>query len=59
AGDDPTCEKAPSLDLTLVPKDMSESSKVREEQIESDPSVDMDVWKLYIDGASNDHGYGA
>nr|GEU97667.1 reverse transcriptase domain-containing protein [Tanacetum cinerariifolium] len=59
AGDDPTCEKDPSIDSTLVPKDMSESSKVKEEQTESDPSVDMDVWKLYIDGASNDHGYGA
>ncbi|GJR35743.1 reverse transcriptase domain-containing protein [Tanacetum coccineum] len=36
-----------------------ESPKAREEQINQDPMAEVDVWKLYTDGASNDYGLGA
>ncbi|GJS78281.1 reverse transcriptase domain-containing protein [Tanacetum coccineum] len=56
AGDDPSCKKAPKSKTTLGLEDVPESSKAREEQTNQDPIVEVDVWKLYTDGASNDHG---
>ncbi|GJR28751.1 reverse transcriptase domain-containing protein [Tanacetum coccineum] len=56
AGDDPSCKKDPSSEAPLGSKDMSESSKSKDEQINQDPVAKVDVWKLYTDGASNDHG---
>ncbi|GJW40319.1 reverse transcriptase domain-containing protein [Tanacetum coccineum] len=56
AGDDPSCKKDPSSEAPLGSKDMSESSKANDEQINQDPVAKVDVWKLYTDGASNDHG---
>nr|GEW05660.1 hypothetical protein [Tanacetum cinerariifolium] len=55
AGDGLTYEKSPSLDSSMMPKDVSESSKVREEQTESDPSVDMDNFS----NSNNDTEYEA
>nr|GEU97663.1 reverse transcriptase domain-containing protein [Tanacetum cinerariifolium] len=55
AGDGLTYEKAHSLDSALVPKDVSESSKVRDEQTESDPSVDLDNFN----NSNNDTEYEA
>ncbi|GKE29325.1 reverse transcriptase domain-containing protein [Tanacetum coccineum] len=50
---------APNSKAVPNPKEASESSKGKEEQIIPDPQTKADVWKLYTDGASSDYGSGA
>ncbi|GKA65738.1 reverse transcriptase domain-containing protein [Tanacetum coccineum] len=40
----------------LGSKDVPELSKAKEEHTKQDPVAEVDVWKMYANGASNDHG---
>nr|GEW93892.1 reverse transcriptase domain-containing protein [Tanacetum cinerariifolium] len=58
-GDDPICKKVPNLETTPDSKEVLESAKAREEPANMDLIDEVEVWKLYTDGASNDHGFEA
>ncbi|GJY19962.1 reverse transcriptase domain-containing protein, partial [Tanacetum coccineum] len=49
----------PNPKITSDPKEVPKSSKGKEEQESLDPIAKADVWKLYTNGASSDHGSGA
>ncbi|GKA12876.1 reverse transcriptase domain-containing protein [Tanacetum coccineum] len=59
AGDDPMSEKTTRSKKFLEPDKAPESSRSKEEQTVAAPIDGIDTWKLYTDGASNDHGSGA
>ncbi|GKA80403.1 reverse transcriptase domain-containing protein [Tanacetum coccineum] len=59
AGDDPMSKGTPSSKKFLKPNKDPESLRSKEEQMAIDPIEEADTWKLYTDGASNDHGSGA
>ncbi|GJZ02816.1 retrotransposon ORF1 [Tanacetum coccineum] len=56
---DPPNEGTPNPKVTPSTKEVPKSSKGKEKQASPEPMDGPDVWKLYTDGASNDHGSGA
>nr|GFA10813.1 hypothetical protein [Tanacetum cinerariifolium] len=58
-GDDPICKKVPNLETAPDSKEVPESAKAREEPANMDLIDEVEVWKLYTNGASNDHGFEA
>ncbi|GJX82017.1 reverse transcriptase domain-containing protein [Tanacetum coccineum] len=59
AGENTPNKGAPNSKAAPDPKEAPESSKGKEEQTISDPMAEADVWKLYTDEGSSDHGSGA
>nr|GEZ76929.1 reverse transcriptase domain-containing protein [Tanacetum cinerariifolium] len=57
--DDPICKKVPNLETAPDSKEVPESAKAREEPANMDLIDEVEVWKLYTNGASNDHGFEA
>ncbi|GKD47760.1 reverse transcriptase domain-containing protein [Tanacetum coccineum] len=58
-GNDPMRKGTPDPDKPLDQKEALESSGSKEEQTAAIPINEAVTWKLYTDGASNDHGSGA
>ncbi|GJZ30904.1 reverse transcriptase domain-containing protein [Tanacetum coccineum] len=58
-GDDPTSKGTPDPEKPSDQKEALESSRNKEEQTAVVPIDEADTWKLYTDGASNDHRSGA
>ncbi|GJZ06592.1 reverse transcriptase domain-containing protein [Tanacetum coccineum] len=59
AGDDPTSKGTTKTKKILEPDEDPKSSRSKEEQTVVGLIDDTNTWKMYIDGASNDHGSGA
>ncbi|GJY58160.1 reverse transcriptase domain-containing protein [Tanacetum coccineum] len=56
AGDDPTSKGTTKTKKILEPDEDPKSSRSKEEQTVVGLIDDTNTWKMYIDGASNDHG---
>ncbi|GJZ89691.1 reverse transcriptase domain-containing protein [Tanacetum coccineum] len=50
--------RATGQDNTLIEGKVLEVRRTTEDQIPTAPPDEMNIWKLYTDGASNDHGSG-
>nr|GEW79782.1 hypothetical protein [Tanacetum cinerariifolium] len=57
--DNPTSKGTLGLEKPSDQKEILESSKSKKGQMATDSIEEVDTWKLYIDGASNDLGSGA
>ncbi|GJZ18496.1 putative reverse transcriptase domain-containing protein, partial [Tanacetum coccineum] len=57
--DDPTSKVTPDPEKPSDQMEAMESSRSKEKQTPAVPIDKADTWKLYIDGASNDHRSGA
>ncbi|GJR01692.1 reverse transcriptase domain-containing protein [Tanacetum coccineum] len=59
AEDSPTQAKTDGPDDTLAEGESTEEQEATETKAPKNLKAETDIWKLYTDGASNDHGSGA